>query len=145
LATCYAGLTLGADANFYGTTYQGGAGGRGTAFRMSLDGALTTLYSFTNGLEGGHVAAGLVQGSDGSFYGATYKGGAYGYGTVFSIATNSALTTLVSFDNTNGAFPLAELVQDPSGTLYGTTTGGGACKRNLPNNVVGRAPLFVRG
>ncbi len=36
-------------------------------------------YSFTNGLEGGHVAAGLVQGSDGSFYGTTYKGGAYGY------------------------------------------------------------------
>jgi uncharacterized repeat protein (TIGR03803 family) len=121
----YAGLTLGAGANFYGTTYQGGAAGRGTVFRISVNGVLTTLYSFTNGLDGGHLAAGLVKGSDGSFYGTTYKGGAYGYGTVFSIATNGAPTSLVSFDQANGAFSTAELVEDASGMFFGTTTSGG--------------------
>ena len=93
---------------------------------MSTSGALTTLYSFSNGPEGGHLAAGLLRGSDGSFYGTTYKGGANGYGTVFQITASGALKSLASFNSTNGAFPLAELVQDPTGDFYGTTTAGGA-------------------
>ena len=122
----YAGLTPGNDGYLYGTTYQGGAGGRGTVFKMSTGGVMTTLFSFANGPEGGHVAAGLLLGSDGNFYGATYKGGAKGNGTIFRITPNGALTTLVAFALTNGAFPLAELVQDPAGMFYGTTAGGGA-------------------
>ena len=122
----YAGLTPGGDLNFYGTTYQGGAAGRGTAFRISTNGTLTTLYSFSDGQDGGFVAAGLLRGSDGSLYGTTYNGGAYGYGTAFQMTTNGALATLASFDSTNGAFPLAELVQDAGGTFYGTTSSGGA-------------------
>jgi uncharacterized repeat protein (TIGR03803 family) len=122
----YAGLTLGGDMNFYGTTYQGGAGGRGTAYRISTNGTLTTLYSFNNGLDGGHVAAGLLRGSDGNYYGATYKGGASSNGTVFRVTALGAATTLASFNKINGAFPLSELVQDVTGTFYGTTTSGGA-------------------
>jgi uncharacterized repeat protein (TIGR03803 family) len=123
----YAGLTFASDGNFYGTTYQGGAGGRGTAFRITTNGVLTTLYSFRNGADGGHVAAGLLQGSDGAFYGATYKGGAYGDGVVFRLTAGGALTEVVSFNQTNGALPLAELVQDPAGVFYGTASSGGAC------------------
>ena len=146
----YAGLTLGADANFYGTTYQGGAGGRGIAFRMSINGALTILNSFNNGVDGGHLAAGLVQGSDGNFYGTTYKGGAFGYGTVFRIASNGALTTLASFNKANGAFPLAELVRDAAGTLYGVTTAGGAFDsgtvfRITPSGLLTRLYSFAGG
>ena len=122
----YAGLTLGNDLSFYGTTYQGGAGHLGTAYRISTQGKLTTLYSFSNGPEGGFLAAGLLPAGDGNFYGTTYKGGAYGQGTVFQITADGALSTLASFDKANGAFPLAELVQDSDGTLYGTTTRGGA-------------------
>jgi uncharacterized repeat protein (TIGR03803 family) len=129
----YAPLTLGTDGNFYGTTYQGGAGGRGTAFRVTTNGALTTLYSFLNGADGGHVAAGLLQATDGYFYGATYKGGAYGDGTVFRVTAGGALTTLVSFNRNSmpffgaarGALPLSGLVQDKSGVLYGATSSGG--------------------
>ena len=59
--------------------------------------------------------AGLVQGSDGNFYGTTNGGGTRmkrqqctdsGYGTVFQIGTNGALTTLYSFTGGNdGAYP----------------------------------------
>jgi uncharacterized repeat protein (TIGR03803 family) len=122
----FAGLTAGADGNFYGTTYQGGAYGRGTAYRLTASGVLTTLYSFANGSDGGHIAAGLIEGSDGNFYGTTWKGGDYGVGTVFSISTNRTLTTLASFDNTNGAFPFGGLAQDATGNFYGVASQGGA-------------------
>ena len=121
----FAGLTLGADGNFYGTTYQGGDSGRGTAFRVTTNGTLTTLYSFANGSDGGHIAAGLVQGNNGSFYGTTWKGGDYGVGTVFSLSTNGTLTTLASLNNTNGAFPFGGLAQDADGNFYGVASQGG--------------------
>jgi uncharacterized repeat protein (TIGR03803 family) len=48
------------------------------------------------------------------------------YGTAFRITTNGDLTTLVFFNRTNGATPLATLIQASDGNLYGTTTSGGA-------------------
>src|SRR5271166_4557855 len=41
-----AGLVLATDGNFYVTTYNGGASGQGTVFRISPGGTLTTLHSF---------------------------------------------------------------------------------------------------
>jgi uncharacterized repeat protein (TIGR03803 family) len=65
-------------------------------------------------------------------YGNTSAGGAYtnllsglGYGTVFMLGTNGTLTTLVSFDGTNGAAPEAGLIQGADGNFYGTTSQGG--------------------
>lgn len=121
----YAQMKLGADGNFFGTSYQGGSFGRGTVYRFSTNGALATLYSFSNGSEGGHLSGGLVQGSDGNLYGTTYRGGAHGYGTVFRIATNGELASLISFSRTNGAFPYAGLAQGSDGDFYGVTAGGG--------------------
>ncbi len=68
---------------------------------------------------------GLVQGSDGSLYGTTTYGGAYGQGTVFELTTNGVLTTLVSFDGTNGSCPSAALLLAGDGNFYGTTPFGG--------------------
>ena len=126
-----AGLVQTADGNFYGTTYFGGANGYGTVFKMTTNGALTPLYSFTGGSNGANPYAGLTQGADGKLYGTTYFGGAYtnlsgsGNGTVFKLTTNGTLTTLASFNGTNGARPLAGLVQALDGSFYGTTANGG--------------------
>ena len=84
------------DGNLYGTAYKGGAV-FGTVFKLTTNGAITTLYNFSGGADGGLPYAGLTQGHDGKFYGTTYKGGTSGYGTIFQITTNGALTTFTSF------------------------------------------------
>jgi len=125
-----AAMVQGTDGNFYGTTRQGGTSGDGTVFKMMTNGTLTTLVSFNN-TNGAYPAAALVQGTDGNFYGTTVNGGAdcdiYGStcGTVFKITTNGTLTTLVSCNDSNGAFPYA-LVRGTDGNFYGTTALRGA-------------------
>jgi uncharacterized repeat protein (TIGR03803 family) len=125
------GLVQGSDGNFYGTAEYGGnlslngGYGFGTVFRMTPSGALTTLASF-NGINGSFPCAGLVQGSDGNFYGTTAGGGAGGGGTVFKMTSAGTLTRLVSFNGPDGNGPQAPLVQGSDGNFYGTTTYGGA-------------------
>jgi uncharacterized repeat protein (TIGR03803 family) len=67
-----------------------------------------------------------MTGSDGAWYGTASAGGAYNLGTVFRVATNGLLTTLASFDGTNGASPHATLIQGPDGAFYGTAQSGGS-------------------
>ncbi|MCJ7791275.1 MAG: hypothetical protein MUP49_02515, partial [Dehalococcoidia bacterium] len=120
------GLVQGADDNIYGTTYQGGVYGYGTVFKMTPNGTLTTLASFSGtGTNGKYPVPTLVQGADGTFYGMTVEGGEYYCGTVFRMTTNGALTTLFSFNGTNGDQPVAALVQGSDGNIYGTTAFGG--------------------
>jgi uncharacterized repeat protein (TIGR03803 family) len=120
-----AGLTLGNDGNFYGTTWQGGSSGDGTVFKMTTSGTLTTLVSF-NGSNGAHPWAGLTLSSDGNFYGTTWQGGSSNYGTVFKVTMGGTLTTLVSFNGSNGAQPMATLTLGNDGNFYGTTQEGGS-------------------
>src|SRR5436190_4014327 len=124
------GLAQGSDGKLYGTTYSGGASNLGTVFQITTNGIFTNLLSFS-GTNGAEPFAGLLQGSDGNFYGATAHGtgpggDTNGYGTIFQITSNGILTTLVSFDSTNGAYPLAALIQTADGSFYGTTANGGA-------------------
>jgi uncharacterized repeat protein (TIGR03803 family) len=132
-------LVQAANGNFYGTTVQGGANcsvvGCGTVFKMTPAGKLTTLYSFcsqTGCTDGVGPIGGLVQATDGNFYGTTSQGGVigscgnYGCGTIFRITPTGTLTTLHSFDGSDGATPQAGLMQATNGNLYGTTTLGGA-------------------
>ena len=122
------------NGDFYGTTPDGGgAGSRGTVFKITASGRLTTLFSFCaqDGCTNGYVPmAGLVQATNGDFYGTTAYGGAYGYGTVFKITLSGTLTTLYSFCTqsvcTDGRYPYAGLIQATNGNLYGTTDDGGA-------------------
>ncbi len=83
-----AGLTQGTDGNFYGTTSEGGAYGEGTVFTINpTSKLLTTLHNF-NGTDGSAPLAGVVQDTDGNFYGTTLYGGINLDGTVFSLSVN---------------------------------------------------------
>jgi uncharacterized repeat protein (TIGR03803 family) len=119
-------LVQGSDGNFYGTTENGGATGWGTVFKMTPSGTFTVLYSFSGGNDGGSPVPGLVQATDGNFYGTTYEEGTNGYGTVFEITPSGALTTLYSFTGGNdGSYPWGGLMQAADGNLYGTASSGG--------------------
>ena len=117
-----AGLAQGTDGDFYGTTARGATSNAGSVFRISPSGTLTTLYSFSGGSDGTAPWAGLLQGSDGNFYGTT----AGGTGTVFRISPSGSFTNLYSFQGTDGSNPSAGLVQGIDGAFYGTTRFGGA-------------------
>ncbi len=84
------------------------------------------LSASSSSLPPEYPSAGLVQGSDGSFYGTTAYGGASGDGTVFQVTTNGVLMILLSFNGTDGSHPVAALVQGSDGNFYGTTACGGS-------------------
>lgn len=100
------GLIRGAVGSFYGTTLEGGPEGTGSVFRMTPDGAITTLAAFS-AYSTGFSPLSLFQGQDGNFYGITHDGGAHAYGTVFKMTPNGNLTTVFAFDKTNGVYPTA--------------------------------------
>jgi len=128
-------LVQATNAGLYGTTEFGANGcgeyssGCGTVFKITPHGTLTTLYSFVF-QDGAYPYAGLVQATNGSFYGTTSSGGANGAGTVFKITTKGMLTTLYTFCSqsscTDGENPYAGLVEATNGNFYGTTEYGGA-------------------
>jgi len=138
-----AGLVQAANGDLYGTTSYGGAiAPYGTVFKITPSGSLTTLYSFCSQpgcVDGDLPVAGLIQATNGDFYGTTFDGGANGsYGTIFKITPSGTLTTLYSFCSqpgcTDGAFPYAGLVQGSDGSLYGAAAGGGV--DNCPDSLV---------
>ena len=84
---------------------------------------LETLASF-NG-DNGSTPGAIVQSEDGSFYGTASGGGKSGLGTIFKIAPNQPMETVVHFDGPNGANPSPRLVVAGDGYIYGTTKAGG--------------------
>jgi uncharacterized repeat protein (TIGR03803 family) len=125
-------LVQGTDGKFYGTANLGGAQGEGTVFRINSQGVLETLYSFCslpNCADGATASSGLVQATDGNFYGTTGQGAnnacPFGCGTIYEITPTGMLTTLHSFDGTDGGEPAGGLLQGTNGTFYGTTIYGG--------------------
>ncbi len=122
------GLVLGSDGNFYGTTQRVdySSTGKGSVFKMDLDGNVTTLATFT-GADGAKPTSSLVQGTDGNFYGTTFQGGTSNVGTVFKITPSGDLSSLSSFETLPvGALPKAPLLLARDGNFYGTTERGGS-------------------
>ena len=136
-----AALTLGTDGNLYGTTWAGGASNAGTVFSITTSGTLTTLYAFSGGTSDGFAPNGLIQGSDGNFYGTTTGGGANAnacpmlpagacnggdsVGTLFEITPQGTFSTLYAFSIADGQNPSGALVQGSNGDFYATTAAGG--------------------
>jgi uncharacterized repeat protein (TIGR03803 family) len=123
------GLVLGRDGNFYGTTAWGGRGitaifpGYGTVFKMTPDGTLTNIYSFTGFDDGGYIYAELVQGRDGYLYGAAFSGGSASFGTLFKIGTNGSYVPLHTFIRSDSGSPYGGMTEGSDGNFYGTTYG----------------------
>jgi uncharacterized repeat protein (TIGR03803 family) len=130
-------LILASDGNIYGTTEQGGTTGNGTVHRVAMTGAVTVIYSF--GANGASDAAsplgGVIEGSDGNFYGTSDEGGATNHGTVFRLTPAGTETVLYSFTGANGdgAHPWSPLVAGSDGNFYGTTAFGGNTALNQGN------------
>jgi len=134
------GLIQATNGNFYGVTYGGGAPSGGTVFEITPGGVMTVLYSFCSQpscSDSSGPLGGLIQATDGNFYGTTWGGGSasncgspLGCGTIFRITSGGVLTSLYSFcsqpDCADGADPTS-LIQATDGNLYGITTyAGGA-------------------
>jgi uncharacterized repeat protein (TIGR03803 family) len=144
-----AALLLGTDGNFYGTTFAGGEitcnhpNGCGTVFKITPGGMLTTLHTFLNDGDGAFPYAGLVQGTDGNFYGTTTDEELRGEnGTIFKITPQGALTTLHNFVGTDGSFP-SGLIRATDGNFYGATALGGTKDKLVCNNNMGCGTLFM--
>jgi len=122
----HAGLILDAAGNLYGTTYNGGAFGDGTVFKLDATNAETLLYSFKALRDGTKPYADLLRDTAGNLYGTTFWGGSSYSGTVFKLDTTGLKTLLHDFTGPDGQHPVAGLIRDAAGNLYGTTTDGGA-------------------
>jgi uncharacterized repeat protein (TIGR03803 family) len=123
-------LIEGADGNLYGTTTQGGNQddclyssqplGCGTIFKVTLDGNLTTLYTFTGASDGGGPQS-MLQGSDGNFYGIAYASGVAGI--IYRLTPSGAYSLVFTFPDSgiDGEGPYPGLFEYKDGSFYGAT------------------------
>ena len=121
------GLTFDNSGDLFGTTFRGGSFDAGTVFEIPHGtSAIQTVASF-NRDNGSAPSGGVALDAEGNVYGVTQVGGAHGLGTVFVIDHGSGtIQTLASFDNVDGAGPVAGVTLDAQGNIYGTTFNGGA-------------------
>lgn len=121
-----AGLVMDKAGNLYGTTESGGTRGGGLVFKLTPDGAKTTLHDFTGGDDGAFPHAGLFMDKHGNLYGTTQNGGRKNMGTVFEISAKGKERVLYAFHgDKDGLWPEGRVIKDTHGNLYGTTYYGG--------------------
>jgi uncharacterized repeat protein (TIGR03803 family) len=121
-------MTQAPNGKLYGTASDlGNAGSYGTVFTITTKGKFTVVHQFNN-TDGAYPFGGLILGADGNFYGQTDLGGAsdFGaFGTVYKMTPSGKVTTLHSFEQTDGDNPISPLVQGTDGNFYGTVSYGG--------------------
>ncbi|HEX4119942.1 MAG TPA: choice-of-anchor tandem repeat GloVer-containing protein [Verrucomicrobiae bacterium] len=155
-----AALINGHDGSLYGTCTAGGSGQSGTIFKISTNGAVTPIYSFTPTSSDapyynndGADPKTLLLGLDGNLYGAAYEGGTNGAGAIFEFSESAGLAPLYSFTylnyngagyaNSDGGSP-SGLLEAPDGTFYatgfegGTNAGGVFFRMGFPPQITGQ-------
>jgi uncharacterized repeat protein (TIGR03803 family) len=129
----YGNLTLASNNKLYGMTSQGGTSGYGVLFEYNpATNTFTKKTEFNNTTVGFNPYDGLIQATNGKFYGLCRDGGLNGNGSrgtlfEYDLSSNS-ITVKVDFNlnsSANGETPEGGLVQAPNGKLYGTTRYGG--------------------
>lgn len=126
-----AGLLEGSDGSIYGTTESGGLSDDGTVFKIQKDGTgYRVVFNFT--ASGGDAVlpkSGVIQASDGRFYGTASKGGANGFGAVYKVHSDGSSYSIIKsfggYPAKDGQWPNSGLIDARDGRLYGTTTAGG--------------------
>jgi uncharacterized repeat protein (TIGR03803 family) len=130
-------LVEGDDGNFYGVSQFGGTSNEGAVFKITPEGVLTLVHSFTGGSSDGSepYQSGLLKGSDGNFYGVTGDGGPNGGGVVYKLTPAGDETIVYAFNSSSGSAsqPRGALVEDSDGNLYGATVFGGYPRTEYTN------------
>jgi uncharacterized repeat protein (TIGR03803 family) len=117
------------DGFFYGTTNEGGTWNSGVVYKVDAIGSFMVLHSLSPLYpgEGSAPKGGVIQASDGLFYGTTEGG----YGSVFRMDAAGNFAVMHRFDPyaSDGWRPVTGLIEGRDGFLYGTAPSGG---RDLP-------------
>jgi uncharacterized repeat protein (TIGR03803 family) len=118
----FAGLSIDAAGNLYGTTEYGGntsrcgGNGCGTVFQVGQNGSEKTLYKF-HGSDGQNPVNGLLLDASGNLYGTTPY-------NVYEVTASGTFEVLYAWQEPVPN-PSGTLIMDDGGNLYGTTTFGG--------------------
>lgn len=133
----YAGAASGVPYDgvspLYGTTFSGGAQGKGVVFRITPTGGTATyetIYDFCSAAsctDGSSPTASLAIDATGNLIGTTGFGGAHEAGVIFKLAPGSGGTwtesVLHDFDNPPGS-PMSGVLIDATGNMFGTAGSG---------------------
>src|SRR5208282_1745680 len=90
-----------------------------------MQGQTYTVFGIQCPAGGAYPDGRLIADSAGNLYGVTGSAGAFGWGTVYEMASDGTFTVLYSFtDGADGGFPFGGVIRDRAGNLYGTTGWG---------------------
>ena len=118
------GVIFGTDGQLYGHTTGGGSGSKGTLFRCTTSGTVTTLHNFTGTSSTPSPIGSLCQAADGNFYGMTQVGGAiFNAGTVFRLTPAGGFTEIAAFTGSSVTVSALEGAR-PQGSLVERVEGG---------------------
>jgi uncharacterized repeat protein (TIGR03803 family) len=128
-AAVFSSLVEGDDGNFYGVSEGGGTSHEGAVFKITPQGVLTLVHSFSGGTsDGSGLGYGLLKGTDGNFYGVAGSG-PNGGGIIYKVTSAGVETIVYAFGSSVsggvGYFPEGTLSEDSDGNLYGGTEAGG--------------------
>ena len=143
-------LIQGSNGNFFGTTSSGGdltacsGNGCGVIFELTPAGKITLLHSF-NGTDGSDSLGGLLEATDGSFYGVTSAQG-ISDGNLYQLKPQGKkfiFSVQFPFDRlTSGRFPQLTLLQHTSGLVYGDTWEGGTLTEESGGSFTGTGTFY---